>query len=252
MAVSTIIKNLLSGKYKRRSGNIGVGDSAIDAEIRPDSEPLRAECSEPREGGPSGGQPFPDNMVGVDCEELARRKAQSRADKQRHRDKLRGKKGKRRSSKVAHKPQPKPKLQPKANPEPENLEGPTTVMCNCCGRDAILMTGDQIYQNRMDLSDKYFWVCEPCDARVGTHMGTTRPVGKLSTARTRAARMEAHAAFDLLWRYGRRMKRDEAYKWMREALSLSEEGESGIGYLDEDQCKELITKIHQYLGTLGV
>jgi hypothetical protein len=43
------------------------------------------------------------------------------------------------------------------------------------------------------------YLCEPCDAYVGCHKGTTTPLGRLADAELRKWKKLAHAAFDPTW-----------------------------------------------------
>lgn len=99
------------------------------------------------------------------------------------------------------------------------------VDCGECGKPAGLVTGEVIYPHREDLRELPFWRCCACLAYTGCHQGTFRPKGTPCGSETRRARIEAHAAFDTLWR--RKMARDgvsqgearaKAYKWLSEQL----------------------------------
>jgi hypothetical protein len=73
--------------------------------------------------------------------------------------------------------------------------------CPYCGQLARLVTGETIYPQRLDLAQKYFWQCVPCDAYVGTHAGTQRPLGTPANAELRRARTILHdRMLDPLWK----------------------------------------------------
>lgn len=55
------------------------------------------------------------------------------------------------------------------------------------------------------------WRCMTCDAFVGCHRGTTKPLGTPANAELRQARQRAHGAFDPIWKTGK-MTRGKAYK----------------------------------------
>lgn len=61
------------------------------------------------------------------------------------------------------------------------------VVCDYCGADAKLVTGDVIYPHRHDLRARRFWQCVPCDAYVGTHANSLNhhPLGRLANAELR-------------------------------------------------------------------
>ena len=54
--------------------------------------------------------------------------------------------------------------------------------------------------------------------------------------------MEAHDAFDALWKSGR-MRRGEAYAWLRKRMGLSKE-DCHIGKFDTEQCKRAVDICH--------
>lgn len=71
--------------------------------------------------------------------------------------------------------------------------------CPYCKAKAMRTTGATIYPHRLDLADKVFYWCPPCEAYVGTHAMTGEPLGALANAKLRKLRNAAHAAFDPIW-----------------------------------------------------
>ena len=120
-----------------------------------------------------------------------------------------------------------------------------SVICPYCGSLALLVNGDVIYPHRPDLSKKKVWLCSPCDAYVGTHENSPKhaPLGRLANAELRSARLEAHAAFDPIWRDGE-MTRSEAYQWAADVLGLPKE-RTHIGMFDVPECKRLIDAVQR-------
>jgi len=114
---------------------------------------------------------------------------------------------------------------------------PRRVKCPYCKQWAQFVRGDQVYPNRRDLREKRFYICKPCDARVGCHPNGD-PFGSLANAATRSARSEAHQAFDPLWKSGG-MSRSQAYKWLGKAMGLSKR-ECHIGRFDPGQCQQVV------------
>lgn len=108
-----------------------------------------------------------------------------------------------------------------------------------CGRVSELVTGQHVYPRRRDLWNMRFYVCDPCDARVGCHPGTTTPLGNLADAATRKARMFAHDAFDPLWRGRGRRARRAAYAWLRQELGVTPD-ECHIGKFDVATCNRVV------------
>jgi len=81
---------------------------------------------------------------------------------------------------------------------------------------------------------------------------STRPLGTLADAETRAARMKAHDAFDPLWR--RRMRatqcskpqaREAAYAWLSRALGLPLD-RTHIALFDRAMCDRVVALCTPY------
>jgi len=113
------------------------------------------------------------------------------------------------------------------------------IVCPYCSRAACLVDGVMIYPHRSDLHDKKFYLCPPCDAYVGCHPGTTRPLGRLANTELRAAKIEAHAAFDPLWREVDSRKRSEAHRWLADRLGIPWK-ECHVGEFDVETCKRVV------------
>lgn len=135
-----------------------------------------------------------------------------------------------------------------------------TCKCPYCGKDAQLVGGSAIYPHRPDLHALKFWQCEPCGAYVGCHkkgayffVGAAKIVsdgtialGRLANAELRAAKQEAHAAFDPMWRGGG-MTRATAYRWLAKKMGLPVSA-CHIGELDVSQCREVVRLCNKETG----
>jgi len=113
-----------------------------------------------------------------------------------------------------------------------------TPDCPYCGERSELVDGTVIYPHRPDLGSKNFYRCAPCNAYVGCHPGTITPLGRLANAELRKAKMNAHAAFDPLWRQGY-MCRRQAYEWLAQELGIDSE-DCHIGMFDVATCKQVV------------
>jgi hypothetical protein len=91
------------------------------------------------------------------------------------------------------------------------------------------------------LVNKHFYVCTPCDARVGCHPGTTTPLGDLANGPLRDARMAAHAAFDPLWQSGQ-LRRSAAYGWLSDTLGVDPK-KTHIGMFDAETCARVVAAV---------
>lgn len=110
--------------------------------------------------------------------------------------------------------------------------------CPYCGKPSEKATGKQVYPHRRDLQNKRFWLCAPCDAYVGCHVGTWKPFGRLANPALRAAKIAAHNAFDPLWKSGW-MSRASAYKWLAERLGINRD-RCHIGLFDVPLCEQVV------------
>lgn len=108
------------------------------------------------------------------------------------------------------------------------------IRCPYCGNAASLVDSSTIYGR----SFGRIWDCRPCDAYVGVHRGTCKPLGTLANRELRKARIEAHEAFDLLWK-SRGMTRSRAYEWLQCVMSVNAE-DAHIAKLTVEQCRLLL------------
>lgn len=85
------------------------------------------------------------------------------------------------------------------------------------------------------------WARTGCPGGVGAHPDGT-PLGPPVNAEVRAARKRAHEAFDELWRgHNARMRREEAYAWLAEALGVDE---AHIGWLTTvEECDRVVVLV---------
>lgn len=113
-----------------------------------------------------------------------------------------------------------------------------TPICPYCDTSSTLVGGDEIYPHRPDLAHKWFYRCVGCDAYVGCHPGSKRPLGRLANAQLRRAKNHAHAAFDPMWKNGP-MKRSHAYQWLAKRLEIPVK-DCHIGMMDEEMCQKVV------------
>ena len=77
-----------------------------------------------------------------------------------------------------------------------------------------------------------------CDAYVGCHKGTTKPLGRLANKELRQWKIKAHNALDELWKQ-KRYTRHKAYLIASDILGKPFE-ETHIGMFDIQDCKDLV------------
>ena len=115
-------------------------------------------------------------------------------------------------------------------------------ICRYCGGVVRLVPAAEVYgaaaARRLGIEREKFYQCQNCNARVGCHKGTTRPLGNLANETLRLKRKETHQVFDSFWKE-RGMTRTQAYHWMAKKLRLSEQL-AHIGGFEMDRCQRLI------------
>lgn len=129
------------------------------------------------------------------------------------------------------------------------LASERSVACKYCRRDAELHGGLAVYPDRKDLADRRFWVCWPCNAWVGCHADTDKPLGDLADESLRDARIAAHAAFDPVWKEGR-LSRPDAYAWLSQAMRIPRE-RCHIGMMELEECRQVGQLVYERFGTLS-
>jgi hypothetical protein len=113
------------------------------------------------------------------------------------------------------------------------------VICPYCNQQAEYKSTKEFYGR--DYGGGVY-CCAPCQAYVGTHKATGKPLGTLADRKTREWRLLAHARFDLLWKDGV-MSRSDAYQWMQEAMGMTKE-EAHIGNFGVEECERLVKELH--------
>lgn len=115
------------------------------------------------------------------------------------------------------------------------------VDCPYCGQAAVFVDSSEVYHGR---SYGMIYLCRPCEAWVGVHKGTDRPLGRLANRDLRQAKMAAHAAFDPFWKNGV-MVRSTAYRWLAEKLEIDPQ-DCHIGMFDEAQCWRVVSVCNRH------
>ena len=110
------------------------------------------------------------------------------------------------------------------------------ILCDYCGKPACFVDSAIVYHG---ISYGMIWYCQDCQAWVGVHKGTSKPLGRLANAELRTWKRHAHRAFDPVWRGKTAFTRRLAYKWLSQEMGLPEE-QTHIGMFDVEQCKQVV------------
>ena len=119
------------------------------------------------------------------------------------------------------------------------------IHCPYCGAKATLRPSSAVYGDAAKTKG-YLYVCDrypKCDSYVGAHKKTKLPMGTLANGDLRNKRIQAHKAFDWMWKSGL-MTKWQAYKWMQGKLDLSDE-QAHIAMFSEYMCDRLIAECNK-------
>lgn len=105
--------------------------------------------------------------------------------------------------------------------------------CPYCGNEAKYGPNEEFYGTRYGRSYMCYY-CKSCDAYVGTHNNTTKPLGTMANGELRKARMAAHANLDRYWKEGI-MSRGTMYAKLKEIFGR----EIHVGESDLETAKKL-------------
>lgn len=122
------------------------------------------------------------------------------------------------------------------------------IHCPYCGAKASLRPASAVYGTTTKVPDSYLYVCDRyprCDSYVGVHKRTKEPMGTLANGDLRNKRIQAHKAFDWMWKSGL-MTKWQAYKWMQGKLALTDE-QAHIAKFSEYMCDRLIIECNRAL-----
>jgi len=108
------------------------------------------------------------------------------------------------------------------------------IICPYCGKEAKWCENKEIYGKNYGKSYMCYY-CKPCNAYVGCHNNTTKPLGVMANKELRDWRIKAHDIFDKLWKDGF-VTRKEAYKILDDEFGK----EIHIGESDIETCQRII------------
>lgn len=114
------------------------------------------------------------------------------------------------------------------------------LVCPYCGDQARLAFGSEVYPQWPKLALRQFWICTPCDARVGLH-ADGQPLGTLANKQLRRMRRQVHDLLDPLWlaHNDKGGARRRAYGRLAYALGIAVD-ECHVGWFREGQCARAI------------
>ncbi|WP_287826953.1 zinc-finger-containing protein [Oscillibacter sp.] len=122
------------------------------------------------------------------------------------------------------------------------------IKCPYCNSPAFLRPASAVHGQEYRQPGEEVYVCARypiCDSYVSAHRRTHLPMGTLANRPLRIKRMEAHEAFNRLWKSGM-MSRTAAYHWLQVQMGLPAE-EAHIAKFSEWRCEQVIRLCRQFL-----
>ena len=110
------------------------------------------------------------------------------------------------------------------------------IICPYCGKEAEWCENKVIYGKNYGKS-YMCWYCENCNAYVGCHQNTRKPLGTMANQELRDLRQECHKLFDQLWKDGG-MTRKEAYQFL-----FIHTGVKHIAWTNKKDCQKVISHL---------
>lgn len=114
-------------------------------------------------------------------------------------------------------------------------------ICPYCNQESELTDSAVVYGRSYGM----IYLCKPCDAYVGTHKSSNKPLGRLANARLRRLKMRVHKEFDPIWQRGP-MSRKQAYAWLSLALNIHPD-DCHVGTFDDKRCEQALSVINSYM-----
>ncbi|HBM3184895.1 TPA: hypothetical protein LVM22_001160 [Klebsiella oxytoca] len=109
------------------------------------------------------------------------------------------------------------------------------VICPYCNISALLAKGSEIcFKSYCFIDNKYYWICHACEAWVGCHKNSGRPMGIPAKSELRKMRKKVHLRFEC-YLNKEKISLNEGYFWLSSKLNCNI-CECHVGYFDEAMC----------------
>lgn len=111
------------------------------------------------------------------------------------------------------------------------------VFCNYCNKEAVWVNNKEIYGRSYGEKNQMAWWCKDCDAYVGCHQNSKRPLGILANKELRQAKIKAKNLWKekYLYVYGK----GRAYKYLAQKLNI-EPKDCHFGMFDLETCNKIL------------
>jgi len=119
------------------------------------------------------------------------------------------------------------------------------MICPYCNKEAVWTENKAIYGKNYGKSYMCYY-CKPCDAYVGCHKNSRKPLGTMANAELREWRRKAHATFDPIWKNRSQKGRGKLYA----EISRHFGHEIHIGECDIGYCRAVIEWCEQKMKSI--
>lgn len=125
-----------------------------------------------------------------------------------------------------------------------NLDTSSGVICPYCNKQTEFVDSKLIYGKSYGM----IYLCRKCDAYVGTHKNSKKPLGTPANFELRELRKITHLEFDKIWQE-KYMSRRKAYLWLANKLGLPLE-QTHIGMFNINKCNRVLEVTRNYFKEL--
>ena len=108
------------------------------------------------------------------------------------------------------------------------------MICPYCNKKAKFCENKEIYGKNYGKSYMVYY-CKDCDAYVGCHNNSDKPLGTMANKELRKWRRKTHSILDPLWKTGKITRKELYFK-----ISKYFKKEIHIGSSDIEQCNKII------------
>lgn len=116
------------------------------------------------------------------------------------------------------------------------------VICRYCDKKTKRLTSLEFYGKNYGT---YVYSCTPCDAYVGSHKHSKKPLGTVANNYLRELRRMTHRSIDGYWK-SKQMTRKDMYYQLSLFMGLPYR-ETHVGMFDEEQCKKIIEGFDKFI-----
>lgn len=118
-------------------------------------------------------------------------------------------------------------------------------ICQYCWSPVKLIDSKEVYGTSYGNMYKCTW----CDACVGCHKGTVKPLGTLANTELRYWRNRAHESFDKLWNGRSNTSRPKKYAWLSRVMGKIPD-DTHIALFEVEDCKRCIELSDNFYNTV--